>query len=275
MSTKIHPAHVCPNYHVWPKSPYIVILLHGQNPHGYKYCEQGLYGIIRYLNEAKISNILYYRNYTYTYDNLLPIAELTETRNGRKCQKTEIYNPELEFKSLQTELKKILTEFSVRNPRYIIVGHSLGGLYAAIFGTMFGSSCLKTISLDGFNFYEVIPFFMRTHARMGKIDESKLEFRPTELLYKGEHVDLSKLWISQTLYEMAYRYRDTRIENHYLIDYFENKQNPVKLSVTKMPKDHHYPKKYAIKFGDEYYHTLHCYPNVSEVIVNQFILVDK
>lgn len=275
MSSKIYPAHVCPNYHIWPKSPYIVILFHGQNPHGHKYCEQSFYYIIRFLNAAKISNILYYRNYTYTYDHLLPFEKLTETRNGRKCQKTEIYNPEYEFKAFEVEIQKILTEFNVRNPRFVLVGHSLGGLYAAIFGTMIGLRCIKTISLDGFNFYEVIPFFMREHAHMGKIDESKLEYHPTKLVYKGEQVDLEKLWISQKLYEMAYRYRDVRIENHYLIDYFENKQNPVMTSVTKMPKDIHYPKKYAIKYGDEYYHSLHCYIPIAEVIVNQFILNDK
>ena len=273
MSTQTYPPTVSPNYHIWPKSPYIVVLLHGQNPLGHRYCEESFFNMTTILNVLKISNILYFRSYTYTAD-LLPFDEVTEDINGVKCQKTELYDPETEFMYLNVELKKIEIEHNIQNPKYILVGHSLGGLYAAIMGDMFGGRCIKTISLDGFNFYEVLPFFMSHRAGMS-VDESKITYRSTEMLYDGEPFDLRRIAVSQKLYEMAYAYRDVHIPNHYLIDYFNNNSDPFTTVVSRMDPDPHYPKKWSIRYGEDYDHSIHSYFPVARIIVEQFIAKDK
>lgn len=274
MTKKVYPAHASPNYHIWPKSPYIVVLLHGQNPHGYKYCETSFLPMITMLNEAKISNILYYRSYTYTTENLIPDEELTETIRGQKCQKTERYQIEEEFASFKQTLKNIKREFGLHKQQYVFVGHSLGGLYAAVFGVMYKHKCIKTISLDGFNFFEVIPFFMQTKANI-KVAVAQIEYEPKGIKYKGEPFPLDKIGVSQQLYEMAYVYRNDMLKSHYVVDYFENRTSPEKVSVTKMPNDKYYKNKYAIKYGNEYFHSLHLYQPVAKAIVDQFILNDK
>lgn len=254
-STSAHRQHIFPSrldfVHIYPSSPFTVILTHGHNPMGSAYCAESFAPLLRILDKHKLSHLVYYRKFVLENDVVQEISKATD-----------------EYKDLVAHLRSL----SLKSKDIILVGHSYGGAYAHIFNYLSKSfNVLRSISLDGTDFYLAIPYFIQQAYMIPNISEKDIKYFPTKITYKGRQISIPRIGLSTIDYIMLYKYKDKICKNHFIINYYANERNPKKVLI-QSTKDKHYPNLYSLKYSKEYYHSLHSYPVCSKAIFEKFIL---
>ena len=246
---KIYPAKIGDYYE--GESEHVVVFIHGFGTMGMKYHESSTRELRELCKEHKISHMLYYRTMFESNDEFLDTFDL-----------------EYEYFTMLSFVRETYKE----DKKLILVGHSYGGLVVAYFRQMDKkykhNRILKTISLDGSDFYILNPYILYTDGAIPKTyDETKLKYTRDNVSYDGNEIKIvPTLWPDIGFYHAAYDTKDD-YENRFIVDYVEG--NP-KYEI-KHIDDKHYKNCYEINCGDEYYHSLHKYKECAKIIFKKFI----
>lgn len=235
---------------IYPESPFTVVFTHGMNPIGAAYCGESFQPLLKICDKNKLSHFVYYRQY-YLKDGV--INDICDAQN--------------EYKDLMSTIKNL----SLSNKNILLVGHSLGGAYAHIFNYLNNEkNIIRSISLDGTDFYLAIPYFIMTGYRLKEIDERDIEYLPNKILYKRKQVPFRIINCSESLYQMVYKFKDKICDTHHIVDYYANQKRPKSVIFRKIP-DKYYLNVYELKYYKEYWHSLHEFPAPSQVIFDKLI----
>ena len=227
---KIHPAKI--DCHYKGESEYVVVFIHGFGTMGRKYHELGMRELRELCKEHKISHMLYYRTMFESNDEFLDTFDL-----------------EYEYFTMLSFIRETYKE----DKKLILVGHSYGGLVAAYFRQMDKkykhNRIIRTISLDGSDFYICHPFFLYDEGLIPKnYDATKLKYTRDSISYDGNEIEIvPKVWPDIGFYHAAYDTKDD-YENRFIVDYVEG--NP-KYEINHID-DQHYKNYYEIKAAIAY-----------------------
>lgn len=257
------------NVKVYPHSPFVVILLHGLYPDGQLHFKRTFKQLSLLLQHNHITHLYHYRTSTFRFDKLPANKDLIEKVNGRNAVRKETYNMIHEYNMLLDLLEFFETTHGLRNTKYVLIGHSTGGFYASVLGNMLKKRCVRSISLDGFNFYSTYVFFVKYRLNL-PCEESDLKYTPTGIYYKNRLLNLEKMDVDHALYILSYQYRNCKPKHHIMLEYFENKLRPKEVMIRKI-KSNHYENVYAVKYKKKYYHSLHMFKLVADAIYERFV----
>lgn len=277
LAIKLYPAHYSDDYYS-DQSDILIVFTHGLNPWGKQYCRDSFKHLIQLAVSNKVSCLLYHRSSTGD----------TEENAFETYDVASYY---VELHQLIQQFKSVHNCQSV-NFRYILVGHSFGGLISHIFNLMLscacsepqkGSStttCLRSISLDGSDFYQFLGHCVQQEWKLKQFDESKCQTTYTGVIYNNNPVPMENGCLYLPTYQLAYRYKDNVPETHYIVNYSANSDDestsitePTKWSPPKLVPtiNSHYKHTYELYYTNEYYHSLHVHQNCSELIWNELI----
>ena len=277
----------------YKSSPILVVFTHGLLSCGRLYSDENFNELISLCDKNKISNCLYYRNGIGTNYN----------------HTEEIYNVEFEYTSFIYALQQFYKRNNVNEAmadkiKYIFVGHSFGAIYASLFSNKMCNKCIKSISLDGSDFYEFVPYLIKQALSISVIDDEKINTTIDKVEYNNSIVPLYRV-INKSVYQFIYLNKDnTNIDKHYIIDYYDNKDaynsstyssniydndedetnednddstdestNESKEPPPKLvtAKSKHYKHIYELHYGKKYNHTIHTFSQCAKLIFDKFI----
>lgn len=236
---------------IYDNSPFMVVFTHGMNPYGNAFCGELFQPLIRLCDKHKLSHFLYYRKYWLYKAVITDIADIKD-----------------EYKDMMTYVHHLCP---ANNKHILLIGHSLGGAYVHMFNTLNGGkNVIRSISLDGTDFYLAVPYFVKIGYHLTDIDENDIKYRPDKVLYKNKPVSWSTLTFSEDIYKMLYKFKDKICDTHYIVDYYGNPRAPKTVTFHKI-QDDHYPNLYNLKYSKEYYHSMHKYSPAAQVIFDKLI----
>lgn len=227
----------------------IVIFTHGMYYHGGLYAEMLFAPLRDMCIKNNITNVSYYRCHKVTHK--------TERR-------IEIFDVDFEYEHLMKLLSEFEHSHNIKNSTYIFVGHSLGGFYAHQFGLKSKKKCTRSISLDGSDFYNLIPMYIE--KIINKPVDDTVKYGPEDVKYKNKTYKVSDLCNTQ-LYDMLYPHRDDDDTKHIIIDFEPGTDTPK--IVPKKSK--HYKHMNVLQYGSSYSHSLHRLEECSQLIFDGFI----
>lgn len=232
-----------------------IIYFHGMNPHGLKFTEVS----------EEIEKYCINHNYSYGFylrgnDKDIDIEKLEIHEAGAEDE--DVYDLDAELPLFKEAFE---STFSITDEIYFL-GHSYGANFAKYFAKKYG---VPSISLDGSNLYNAVPYFIGLYLKED-VKAEDIEWNEKSYVYKGVNYYGNKdagLWSCYC--DVMWKCREDD-PNNVIIDYAANPDAPKEVKLIKV-NNKYYRNYYELHYGEEYRHTLHMIPEVVEIIFKTFI----
>ena len=277
--------------------PYLIIYIHGGNPHGIKfhrsttetirlYCQSTDYSFGYYLrgreNELTDQDIdrIELKPFSMSYDDEKASIPKQSQVKLNSIAYNDVYDLDQEFKlfdkALHDEFKDVL---KLKDLKIYLLGHSYGACFSKYFAMKLKDKLnVTSISLDGSDLYSVAALFITEYINgeyVNNIDEVKIKteeikFGPKEIIYEGiNYYGNAEAGLPAPYCDVMYMLKDD-YDKHIIIEYNANPKDPNKAKLIKL-NSKYYKNQYELEFGPIYSHSLHMHYACVQAIFNRFI----
>lgn len=210
--------------------------------------------------------------YAKNFDNAIWKTKYNINSYGiyyRECGlDTDTYDLEKELKNFEKCMhEEFQDEIDNKNIKIVLLGHSYGACFAKYFLEHSSINIYRAISLDGSNLYDSITYYIRRNHELWNVDdvESDIIFSKDSCTYKGKEVIDVEKDITREYYDVMWKCKHDN-KDYYLVNYYANEEDP---NTPKIEKgiNKHYTNYYNLRYGKEYYHSLHYIPQCLESIL--------